>query len=387
MQVADNFGSAAGCAYSCATLQARYFPGEESRCFLFGDTSVQLEPESSPNAGWPTELIALKKSRLDWNPLSSQVEENSAQRYGISFTVGDGIQCTNITISTSVLDALDAADLDHADSGTEMLCLPDGFHEFNHTVTSQHTVDIVGYEQVIHSATVEGAGLTTNFALGECTDMVIRMLTTQVSSGPTTWTLSSASGHNGAWSSKALHLYHILLNHGSAPSVVQDHGHSIYRQPWQHGNIFHACFRTTTSLSLAEELVGRAPWKLSPTCLTTRSISRSMRIGSFTAKYVRPHLHAAKRACLSRLMRGFHLARLTNTQWPRSCSEHSASPDRLHHWTGTSTSTAVVRITDHPLETPRRDTEERFKSKEASALCCSSSAWSLITISRTVEAP
>jgi hypothetical protein len=55
--LSTNVGDGSSCAYDCQMLQDHYFPGEESRCFLY-DTSTR---------GWPRTLLARKQTLSDSN--------------------------------------------------------------------------------------------------------------------------------------------------------------------------------------------------------------------------------------------------------------------------------------------------------------------------------
>jgi hypothetical protein len=172
--VASNTGAAGGCAYDCQTLQNEFFPaGEESRCFIY----------DSAAATWPDELLNLRQRYIYVDTFLSS--ENPPDD-GVSFNVGEGRQCRNVTVRTTLL-GID-------DTHTEVLCLVDGEHEYNHTVTGNHSVEVVGYaESGVHA----GSGGTTPVVIGECTDLVLRVTTT-VSGGPMTWSLDDG-GHNGPW--------------------------------------------------------------------------------------------------------------------------------------------------------------------------------------------
>ena len=71
----------------------------------------------------------------------------------------------------------------------------DGEHEYNHTITEEHSVEVVGYaESGVHTE----AGGTTAFVIGECTDALIRVTTTSAGGSSMTWSLDDG-GHNGPW--------------------------------------------------------------------------------------------------------------------------------------------------------------------------------------------
>ena len=53
----------------------------------------------------------------------------------------------------------------------EVVCLVDGEHEYNHTITEEHSVEVVGYAE---SGVHDGAGGTTQFVVGQCTDVLLK---------------------------------------------------------------------------------------------------------------------------------------------------------------------------------------------------------------------
>jgi len=70
----------------------------------------------------------------------------------------------------------------------------DGEHEYNHTITGNHSVEVVGYAE---SGVRGGAGSTTQFVVGECVDVLLR-IRTKTDGGRMTWSLDD-DGHNGPW--------------------------------------------------------------------------------------------------------------------------------------------------------------------------------------------
>jgi hypothetical protein len=178
--LASNTGATAtSCAYDCATLQQELFPGLPSRCFIY-DTSTQT---------WPAELLGRRQQRLETHTFVGQgAGANLAPGTALAFTVGTGRSCRNVTIASTMMDA-------QATTHTEVVCLVDGEHEYNHTLTAAHSVDVIGYnESGVHA----GAGGTTSFVVGECTDALIRVTTTSAGGSTTTWSLDDG-GHNGPW--------------------------------------------------------------------------------------------------------------------------------------------------------------------------------------------
>ena len=73
----------------------------------------------------------------------------------IEFTVGEGRTCTEVTIVSTLIATGDRNVTINTFMGTdtheEVRCLVDGEHEYNHTVTTEHSVEVVGYaESGIH---------------------------------------------------------------------------------------------------------------------------------------------------------------------------------------------------------------------------------------------
>jgi predicted outer membrane repeat protein len=166
------------CAYSCAALEQEYFPGQPTRCFLY-DPSTQT---------WPADLLAMRQSRLETHTYIDQATgTNPIAGAALAFTVGSGRSCQNVTIASSTIST--------QATHTEVVCLVDGEHEYNHTITDEHTVEVVGYaDSGVHT----GAGGTTSFVIGKCTDVLVRVTTTGASGSPSTWSIDDG-GHNGPW--------------------------------------------------------------------------------------------------------------------------------------------------------------------------------------------
>eukprot|EP01045_Picozoa_sp_COSAG04_P002415 COSAG04_NODE_88_length_27314_cov_6.056476_10_plen_648_part_00 len=171
--LASNAGASAVCEYDCESLRQEYFPNDSAaaRCFLY-DPSTQ---------SWPAELLDLRAQRLETKVFA----DGTNPQGDVEFTVGEGRTCTDITIVSSF------------DQGThtEHVCLVDGQHEYNHTITDEHSVEVVGYAE---SGVHDGAGGQTSFVVGECTDVLIRVTTTSVGGGSNTWSLDDG-GHHGPW--------------------------------------------------------------------------------------------------------------------------------------------------------------------------------------------
>jgi hypothetical protein len=178
--LAANNGAARGCVYDCRTLQDEFFPGEESRCFIYDATT----------ATWPDELLNLRQPYIYMDPFLSNDDWTNPPGDAANFNVGAGRQCQNVTIQTFFGTNEHPGEADH----TEVRCLLDGEHEYNHTFATNHSVEVVGYAQ---SAMHVDAGGTTPFVIGECTDVLLRVTTT-VDAGPVTWRLDDG-GHNGPW--------------------------------------------------------------------------------------------------------------------------------------------------------------------------------------------
>jgi hypothetical protein len=175
------------CLYDCDALQDFYFPGDDDevvRCFA-----------ASAAGEWPTELLGMRQTKLDWHtylaPTPVPADEN--------FTVGGGDQCVNVTIQTVQLQQPDDDADDDAvavsSAHTEVRCLVQGQHEHNHTTDGPHTVDVVGF---VRSGLHSGSGGVTSFVVGECTDVLIRVNTTSSVSGDVAWQIND-DYHNGPW--------------------------------------------------------------------------------------------------------------------------------------------------------------------------------------------
>eukprot|EP01045_Picozoa_sp_COSAG04_P009420 COSAG04_NODE_543_length_12846_cov_7.281556_5_plen_509_part_00 len=179
--LATNTGAATPCAYDCEQLQQEYFPGDESRCFLF-EPSSGTWPEQG---GQGDELLSMRKQRLEMQTFVSKEDGTNPPAAGVPFTIGVGRECREVTITSTFMSS--------GETHTETVCLVDGEHEHNHTITEEHSVEVAGYE----SGVQEGAGGTTQFVVGECTDVLLRVTTT-AEAGPMTWSLDDG-GHNGPW--------------------------------------------------------------------------------------------------------------------------------------------------------------------------------------------
>lgn len=91
--LAANNGEPGGCRYDCGTLQDEFFPaGEESRCFIY-DTATGT---------WPDELLNMRQQYLDvYSFLHNEAGTNPPDE-GVSFVVGEGRLCRNVTSKTSI---------------------------------------------------------------------------------------------------------------------------------------------------------------------------------------------------------------------------------------------------------------------------------------------
>ena len=187
--LAVNDGGAAPCTYNCADLQSEYFPQPQSqttRCFLF-DPDTETWPEVG---GQGAELLSMREQRFETHTYISKEDGTNPPPAGLSFTVGTGSACRNVTVRSTFAGAGEGAG-DHV----EVLCLVDGEHEYDHTITGNHSVEVVGFAE---SGLHEGAGGTTSFVVGMCTDVLIRVETLQPGQGAS-WSLDDG-GHNGPWS-------------------------------------------------------------------------------------------------------------------------------------------------------------------------------------------
>jgi hypothetical protein len=155
-----------GCPYSCDALKAHYFPGDDAAlvsCFHF-------------DGQWPSELTDQIQRFQDAHVYVPATTDSST-----TFTIGDGQGCENVTIVTYDLDGT---------SSEEVRCLVDGEHEHEHTVAGGHSISVLGYaESDLHC----GPGGTTNFVVGQCIDVVIRVTTTAAAEQALTWQITRAN--------------------------------------------------------------------------------------------------------------------------------------------------------------------------------------------------
>eukprot|EP01045_Picozoa_sp_COSAG04_P026773 COSAG04_NODE_3785_length_2534_cov_1.593429_1_plen_259_part_10 len=135
--LAANAGQQATCEYDCDILRQEYFPDDlTARCFIY-DPSTQT---------WPAELLDMRQQRLETQTFVGLVDGTN-QAGDIEFSVREGRTCTDITIASTFMDT--------GETHIETVCLVDGQHEYNHTITAEHSVEVVGYAE---SGVHEGAG-------------------------------------------------------------------------------------------------------------------------------------------------------------------------------------------------------------------------------------
>merc|ERR1711960_64864 len=186
--LANNEGRPPPCTYDCADLKQAYFPAPQSqttRCFLF-DPTTSTWPEVG---GQGAELLSMRQQRFETHTYIGREAGTNPSPSGLSFTMGEGRVCRNVTIKTFMSSA----------THEEVVCLVDGEHEYNHTVNEEHSVEVVGYaESGVHTK----AGGTTAFVIGSCTDALIRVTTTSAGDSSMTWSLDDG-GHNGPWTFEA----------------------------------------------------------------------------------------------------------------------------------------------------------------------------------------
>jgi hypothetical protein len=188
--LATNVGQAPPCAYDCGTLRDAYFPASSeppARCFLF-DPASNTWPEEG---GQGDELLSLRQQRFETHAYISREDGTDPPASGLSFTMGEGRTCQNVTFVTTFSGPGAASPAPY----NKVVCLVDGEHEYDHTVADEHSVEVVGY---VHSGLHTGAGGVTSFVVGECTDVLIRVTTTAGASDPVTWSLDDG-GQHGPW--------------------------------------------------------------------------------------------------------------------------------------------------------------------------------------------
>ena len=184
--LATNTGQALPCSYDCTDLVSEYFPPPQSqttRCFLF-DPDTETWPESG---GQGADLLDLRQQRFETQSYVGLEAGTNPEGGRLEFSIGVGRVCSDITITSTFLGT--------GETHTEVVCLVDGEHEYNHTITDEHTVEVVGYaESDVHV----GAGGTTSFVVGRCTDVLIRVTTASSDGSSIDWSLDDG-GHNGPW--------------------------------------------------------------------------------------------------------------------------------------------------------------------------------------------
>jgi hypothetical protein len=210
------------CVYTCPHLVEHYFPGSQdaARCFLYDSTS-----------GWPAELLELKRDRLDIYAYPQTAVDDT-----IVFTIGKGRNCSNVTVVTTTFASTGHEPVEIS----ERFCLIDGEHEHEHTVEDTHSVDVVGYAS---SGVQRGAGNTTAFVIGSCTDVLLRVITTGGGSAPVTWSLNDEF-HNGPWTLETSGVG--VVEH---PSCMFDNGAKPSLPSRSRARIFHLVSANRTGAS------------------------------------------------------------------------------------------------------------------------------------------
>merc|ERR1711960_108749 len=97
--LAANAGSAPPCTFDCADLQREYFPAPQSqttRCFLF-DPATETWPEVG---GQGAELLSMREQRFETHTYISREEGTNPPSSGLSFMMGEGRACRNVTVKT-----------------------------------------------------------------------------------------------------------------------------------------------------------------------------------------------------------------------------------------------------------------------------------------------
>lgn len=209
---------AEACQYRCEELQEHYFPGLASRCFLYNLDAGRWEETATAGlrdrthlpGGRPfplfqggldsgDHLLELKQTSLDWHTF---LEPDGVENLAVSFVMGNGRTCTNVTVRTANL--LEAGM--HETASVEEHCLLDGVHEVITGLDEAHSVHVVGY---LENTTYGGTSTAVpTIVVGECTDVTIRLETTRAASdegGSMTWTLAhdahgAATNADDSWS-------------------------------------------------------------------------------------------------------------------------------------------------------------------------------------------
>lgn len=198
------------CAYDCAQLLEVYFGGEndgKNKCFLY-DGATQGWWDGgvvSPGQESEKELITThRSSKLEWWVL---LEPTDGLGEIPDFTVGEGPVCRNVTVLNASDPAAVAASLyddpealgSSSNAGqTATSCLLEGVH---HAASFTHFA--VEGEETFAPVCMEGDTVCdSRITVGECTDVIIRVMTSEafVEGPDVTWSLSCGdSCHMGPW--------------------------------------------------------------------------------------------------------------------------------------------------------------------------------------------
>jgi hypothetical protein len=182
-KLAENFGVQSACTYSCPSLRQHFFPRKPSksvRCFIYDQSAGR----------WPPQLLSMIQQRRDEYIYISPTPISS-QSAPLKFSVGKGKVCRNVTFTTSDL-------MGHQSISTRIDCLVDGEHQHTHVVNNKHTVNITHDSGSASSGVHSGSGGKTNFTIGTCSNILVRINTTQAGTKAAAWVVNDG-GHNGPW--------------------------------------------------------------------------------------------------------------------------------------------------------------------------------------------
>jgi hypothetical protein len=196
----------APCAYSCETLAEFYYPdAPEVVCYLYDQSTNSWPGKTCSTRGSTTctamgpseELLQKKQDWLDWHIFTEGTTEGDDTTDRLEFQVGAGATCVNVTVLTEVLGVVQpGAPANH----TEQRCLLEGYHVLDHSaVAAQGSTQVIGQAagDVYHAVSHDRTG-TSDFTIGSCEDIWIRVQTAAGSTGPLSFSLDDG-GHNGPW--------------------------------------------------------------------------------------------------------------------------------------------------------------------------------------------
>lgn len=195
------------CAYSCESLALYYYPdAPEVICYLYDGSTDSWPGKTCSTRGVTSctamdaseELLQRRQHWLDWHIFAMGDDTQLL----LQFQVGAGATCVNVTVQTDQT----LGPVVRPGSPTthlETRCLLEGYHELDHDAVGSGTTRVIGQAEdgenrVYHSVSHDGFG-TSEFRIGECEDIWLRVQTDEGSTGSLSFELDDGR-HNGPWS-------------------------------------------------------------------------------------------------------------------------------------------------------------------------------------------